>query len=71
MGSGDDGEPRGRRGGEIVGWLVCLAGAVLPTALLAQIAERFDKHLFAGFTPALYLGLFTVLVLVVRPWTLR
>lgn len=56
--------------GEWRGWAACLAGAVMPTLLLASIAAAFEKT-SPAFIPALFIGLFTLAVIVIRPWTIR
>jgi hypothetical protein len=41
----------------------------MPTIVLASLAGGRDS--WPGFVPTLYIGLFTVMMLIVRPWTLR
>lgn len=67
----DEDGPGARRRLEAAGWFGCLLAAAPPTAMLAALAQRFDEAPFAGFAPTLYIGLFTVMVLVMRHWTLR
>lgn len=55
---------------EPIGWIGCLLAAVMPTVVLASLAGG-GRDGWPGFVPALYIGLFTVMVLVVRPWTMR
>lgn len=42
----------------------------MPTVVLASLAGG-GRDGWPGFVPALYIGLFTVMVLIVRPWTMR
>lgn len=68
----DGGRPR--RAGvwrEPVAWLACLLAAVMPTAVVSTIVQTLGERPWPVFVPALYIGLFTLMVLVVRPWTLR
>lgn len=53
------------------GWAGCLLAAVLPTAVLASLVQRIEGQTNPVFVPALFIGLFTLMVLAVRPWTLR
>jgi hypothetical protein len=72
MGSKDDEDaPTPRRWGEPIGWVGCLLAAVMPTAVLGTVVQAFDRSAFPAFTPLLFIGLFTMLVLIVRPWMMR
>lgn len=53
------------------GWAACLLAAVAPTAVLASIVQKIEGQTAPAFVPALFIGLFTLMVLAVRPWTLR
>jgi len=64
-------EPGPRRWREPVAWLGCLLAAVMPTAVLATIAQTWDAAISPLFVPALYIGIFTLMVLIIRPWSLR
>lgn len=67
----EEDETAPRRWSEPVAWIGCLLAAVMPTAVLASIAQAGDRTIWPVFTPALYVGVFTVMVLIVRPWTIR
>lgn len=56
---------------EPLAWIGCLLAAVMPTAVLASIAQSLDRAVWPAFIPLLYVGVFTVFVLLVRPWALR
>jgi hypothetical protein len=56
---------------EPVVWFGCLIGAVMPTVVIASIAQAVDRTAWPAFVPLLYIGVFTVAVLLVRPWTFR
>jgi len=72
MGSNDDEDaPTPRRWGEPIGWVGCLLAAVMPTAVLSTVVQALERSAFPAFTPLLFIGLFTMLVLIVRPWTMR
>lgn len=72
MRPGDEHEPRaGARWGEPIGWIGCLMAAVLPTAILTRLAQSADGRVWPGFAPVAYVGVFTVMVLLIRPWSLR
>ena len=65
----DDSGPKPWR--ETMAWLGCLFAAVMPTLVLTTLARTGDHAVSPVFTPALLIGVFTVMVLIVRPWTLR
>gem|GEM_PF-2413248 len=68
----DEPEPRAKaRWGEPIAWLGCLMAAVLPTAVLTSFVQAVDRAVWPGFTPLIYVGVFTVMVLLIRPWSLR
>lgn len=67
----DDDPPKPRRWVEPIGWIGCLLGAVMPTAVLSSVVQALERSLFPAFIPLLFVGLFTMLVLIVRPWTLQ
>ncbi|MBO9546990.1 hypothetical protein [Caulobacter sp.] len=72
MGWHDDNEPAGPRPWrEPIAWLGCLLTAVMPTLVLTTIVQHLEAALSPMFAPALFVGLFTVMVLIVRPWTMR
>jgi hypothetical protein len=72
MSSNDDEDtPARRRWGEPIGWAGCLLAAVMPTAVLSTVVQALERSMFPAFTPLLFIGLFTMLVLIVRPWTMR
>ncbi|NQE65341.1 hypothetical protein [Caulobacter sp. RHG1] len=56
---------------ELVAWLGCLLAVVMPTAALSTLVQAVDRDISPLFGPALFVGLFTVMVLIVRPWTFR
>ncbi len=56
---------------EPVAWLGCLAAVVMPTAMLTGLFQLGGRSVSPLFTPLLFLGLFTSMVLLVRPWTHR
>lgn len=78
MAWGDDedqharGEP-GRPGpwSEPLAWLGCLVAAVVPTAMVTALVRVFEPAPWSPFAPLLYVALFTLMVLAVRPWTFR
>lgn len=53
------------------GWVVCLLAAGMPTVVLTSIVQALEGKTAPAFVPALYIGIFTVGVLLVRPWTFR
>lgn len=53
------------------GWAACLLGAVMPTAVLTSLIHMIEGQTAPWFAPGLFIGLFTLMVLVMRPWTLR
>ncbi|WP_297515886.1 hypothetical protein [uncultured Caulobacter sp.] len=63
--------PAPRRWSEPIGWVGCLLAAVMPTAVLSTVVQAFERSMCPAFTPLLFIGLFTMLVLIVRPWTMR
>jgi hypothetical protein len=67
----DTGPPKPTRWGESIGWVGCLLGAVMPTAVLSSVVRALEPSLFPAFIPLLFIGLFTMMVLIVRPWALR
>jgi len=72
MGWHDDEEQAApRRLSEPVAWIGCLLAAAMPTAVLASLAQAWDHAIWPVFTPLLYIGMFTVMVLIVRPWSMR
>lgn len=56
---------------EPVAWAICLVVAVMPTAVLGTLAQIWDRAAWPLFAPLLYIGMFTLMVTIVRPWTLR
>lgn len=52
-------------------WAACLIGSVMPTAVLITIAQWGDGQTAPVFMPALYIGVFTIAVLLLRPWQFR
>lgn len=56
---------------EAFAWAGCLLAAVMPTAVLASIAQSLDRAKWALFAPLLYILVFTLMVIVIRPWTHR
>lgn len=56
---------------EPLAWIGCLLAAIMPTAVLSTIALRIDRSVWPPFGMLLYVGVFTVMVLIVRPWTMR
>lgn len=72
MGSNDDEDtPTPRRLGESIAWVGCLLAAVMPTAVLSTVVQSLERSVLPAFTPLLFIGLFTMLVVIVRPWTMR
>lgn len=72
IGSNDDEEaPTPRSWGEPIGWVGYLLAAVMPTAVLSTAVQALERSAFPAFTPLLFIGLFTMLFLIVRPWTMR
>ncbi|AZS21710.1 MULTISPECIES: hypothetical protein [unclassified Caulobacter] len=68
----DDDEPRQRpRFYEWEGWAVCLVGAVMPTVVLTSLVQMIEGKTEPWFLPGLFIGLFTLAVLAIRPWTMR
>jgi hypothetical protein len=53
------------------GWLGCVLASVMPTAVLASIVQMIEGQTAPIFVPALFIGLFTLMVLTIRPWTMR
>ncbi|PVM83401.1 hypothetical protein [Caulobacter endophyticus] len=62
----DDDEPQALQ--EWQAWVVCLLGAVMPTSVLATIVDWIEGQTAPAFVPALYIGVFTIAVLLMRPW---
>ena len=52
-------------------WVGCLLAVVMPTAVLASLVQMIEPNTAPWFVPGLYIGLFTLMVLAVRPWTMR
>lgn len=52
-------------------WPACVLGSVTPTAVLTTVAQWVEGQSAPAFVPALYIGVFTIAVLIVRPWTVR
>jgi hypothetical protein len=72
MGWRDEEERAGSRPWhEPVAWLGCGLAVIMPTAVVASLVEAGDGGLSPLFIPALFIGLFTLMVLIVRPWTFR
>lgn len=68
----DDDEPAApSRLTEPVAWIGCLLAAVVPTAMLASIAQSLDRSIWPPFVPLLFILIFTLMVVVIRPWTQR
>jgi len=65
----EGGGPRPWR--EPLAWLGCLAAVIMPTVMLAGVFQLGGRAVSPLFTPTLLVGLFTILVLLVRPWTFR
>lgn len=53
------------------GWVACLLGSVTPTAMLTAVVEMIDGKTAPVFAPALFVGIFMIAVLLMRPWTFR
>lgn len=71
-GGKDDDEDLGPRPWrEPLAWLGCLVAVVMPTVMLTGLFQLGGRAVAPFFTPLLFLGLFTSLVLLVRPWTFR
>lgn len=71
-GGKDDEEHAGsRRWREPLAWLGCLGAVVMPTAILTSLFQLGGRSVSPLFTPLLFIGLFTSMVLLVRPWTYR
>lgn len=71
MNDEDDREREPPRLREWEGWAACLIGAGMPTVVLTSIVPAIEGKTAPAFAPALYIGVFTVGVLLVRPWTFR
>jgi nicotinamide riboside transporter PnuC len=56
---------------EPLAWLGCLAAVVMPTLMLTGLFQVGGRSVSPLFTPLLFIGLFTSMVLLVRPWTFR
>jgi len=67
----EDPEPKRMTFGEWRGWAACLLGAVMPTAAVTCLAQMIEGATAPWFGPGLFIGLFTLMVLTLRPWTLR
>lgn len=67
----DDDDGRRQRAVEPLAWIGCLVVAIAPTAMVASCAQSLDRTDWSLFAPLLYLGVFTLMVLAVRPWTFR
>ena len=52
-------------------WAACLLGSVMPTAVLTTIVQWVEGQTAPAFVPALYIGVFTIAVLILRPWSVR
>ena len=52
-------------------WAGCIAAAVMPTAILLAVVQAFEGQSEPWFAPGLFIGVFTLMVLAVRPWTWR
>lgn len=52
-------------------WAACLVGAVMPAVTVTMFVQLFEGKTEPYFFPGLYLGLSTILVLIIRPWTFR
>ncbi|WP_395443861.1 hypothetical protein [Caulobacter sp. UC70_42] len=53
------------------GWVACVLGSVMPTAMLTSVIQMIDGKIEPWFGPGLFIALFTLAVLAMRPWTLR
>ena len=60
-----------RAWGEWEGWAACVLAAVMPTAILASLVQRIEGKAEPWFVPGLFIGLFSLMVLALRPWSLR
>lgn len=68
----DDEKPAGpSRLTEPLAWIGCLVAAILPTAMLASFVQSLDRAAWPLFTPLACLGVFTIMVLALQPWTHR
>ncbi|WP_299013837.1 hypothetical protein [uncultured Caulobacter sp.] len=43
----------------------------MPTAVLTTLIQALEASVSPLFVPLLYVGVFTIMVLIARPWTLR
>lgn len=68
--NGDPGKP-GLRLAEWQMWAACLMAAAMPTVVVTSIIQVVEGKTAPAFVPALYIGLFTIMVLIVRPWSDR
>ena len=64
----EDGRPVWR---EWQGWIGCALAAVMPTAILTRLVQRIEGRTEPWFVPGLFIGVFTLMVLAARPWTMR
>ena len=52
-------------------WIGCALAAVMPTAILTSLVQRIEGRTEPWFVPGLFIGVFTLMVLAARPWTMR
>lgn len=67
----DDDKAERRAWSEWEGWAACVLAAVMPTAILASLVQRIEGKTEPWFVPGLFIGLFSLMVLALRPWSLR
>lgn len=67
----DNDKAERRAWGEWEGWVACVLAAVIPTAILASLVQRIEGKTEPWFVPGLFIGLFSLMVLALRPWSLR
>ena len=74
MGWREEDEEAGRWpawGGEAAMWLGCLLAAVMPTALGLMAWRVFVGAVTPLAAWTTYVGVFTLMVLAIKPWTIR
>lgn len=67
----DGDEPRHSKGVEPWAWAACLLAPIMPARILIGLAGAVDGRLWPFFPLALYIGLFTLMVVIIRPRSLR
>lgn len=71
MGWHDEDESRASAGLGAWAWAACLVAPAMPAMVLVGLAQWLDGQIWPLFPLVLYIGLFTVMVLLIRPWTVR